>query len=305
MKTTQLFFTSMFLLGTFFSQAQNVASTIKLTSGGSGAGAIGTGGAFYGYLAGSSNQVGGTNNTFLGNFSGNLNTTGTNNVFVGFQSGNYNSTGAGNVSIGSFSNSGNGNYNTLLGYQAGSNNSGSNNIMIGYQAGLNYSNSSFSSILYIHSGMNGGAYPLIWGHFGGRQLKFNGKVGVGNQFGDFPNNAGSVDVSNYNLFVNGGILTEEVRVMLNNQWADYVFEENYKLPSLEEVELFIEKHKHLPNVPSAKEISENGIELGEMAKIQQEKIEELMLYLIQQQKEIKELKEQVKSLLEQSQSTSK
>src|SRR5690606_39020409 len=161
------------------------------------------------------------------------------------------------------------------------------------------------------------AIPLIWGDFALDQLKFNGKVGIGNGFGNFPAMAGGVNVSAYNLFVNGGILTEEVRVILKVQWADYVFEEAYNLPKLEEIETFIKENKHLPNVPSAREVSENGLELGEITTIQQEKIEELTLYLIEQNKinkeqaqqlekqqsEIDELKEHVKLLLESHNST--
>lgn len=60
-----------------------------------------------------------------------------------------------------------------------------------------------------------------------------------------------------------------------NAWADYVFSPNYKLESLKEVENFIVQNGHLKNVPSAKEVNENSLELGEMTKIQQEKIEEL------------------------------
>lgn len=99
---------------------------------------------------------------------------------------------------------------------------------------------------------------------------------------------------------------------LQSGWADYVFEEGYKLPTLEEVECFIKENGYLPNVPSAEEIAVNGIELGEIAKIQQEKIEELTLYVIEQnklaeqqqqqidaqQKQIDELKAIVKQLLE-------
>ena len=84
----------------------------------------------------------------------------------------------------------------------------------------------------------------------------------------------------------------------NNPWADYVFANNYNLKPLNEVEAFIKKNGHLPNVPSATEVKENGLELGEMSKIQQEKIEELTLYLIEQKKEIETLKLQVKLLLE-------
>jgi len=99
----------------------------------------------------------------------------------------------------------------------------------------------------------------------------------------------------YRLSVKGKVRAEEVKVY--NTWADYVFSPAYELPSLKQVENYIAQNGHLQNVPSAKEITEKGLELGEMAKIQQEKIEELTLYLIQQNKEIEELKSQVKLLL--------
>lgn len=110
----------------------------------------------------------------------------------------------------------------------------------------------------------------------------------------------------YRLSVKGKIRAEEIKVY--NTWADYVFNKNYKLPSLEEVETYIAANGHLENVPSAKEVTENGLKLGEMTKIQQEKIEELTLYIIEQNKinekqnqEIEELKIQVKALLEKKQ----
>lgn len=131
-----------------------------------------------------------------------------------------------------------------------------------------------------------------------------GKVGIGTEENPIPITASGVDVSNYKLFVKGGILTEEVRVSLANTWADYVFEEDYVLKPLNEVEQFINDNGHLPNVPSAEQVKEEGIELGEMAKIQQEKIEELTLYIIEQNKinekqsrEIEELKKLVTELL--------
>lgn len=217
-----------------------------------------------------------------------------------------------------------GNYNTYLGNMAGYGTNGSNNVFIGYNSGVKpqIKPNTVPGTGNVFIGANTGltvpdgmlilpekysnklvidnsstTTPLIWGDFAEDQLKFNGQVGIGYDFGDFPTTAGTVDVSGYNLFVNGGILTEEVRVMLQSQWADYVFNEDYNLLKLEEVERFIKENKHLPNVPSAQEIAKNGIELGEMSIIQQEKIEELTLYLIQQQKEINELKEQVKLLI--------
>src|SRR5690606_20237463 len=63
-------------------------------------------------------------------------------------------------------------------------------------------------------------------------------------------------------------------------WADYVFDENYQLMPLSEVERFLKEHKHLPSVPSEKVIKAEGIDLAEMQVKMMEKIEELTLYLI-------------------------
>jgi hypothetical protein len=125
---------------------------------------------------------------------------------------------------------------------------------------------------------------------------------------------GNVGVGTLNpdskLTVNGTIHATEVKVTQTVP-ADYVFEKyylgksslnpNYKLLTLSEIEKFTKENHHLPNVPSAKDIKENGLQLGEMSKIQQEKIEELTLYLIQQNAAIEELKLQVKALLEKKQ----
>lgn len=90
------------------------------------------------------------------------------------------------------------------------------------------------------------------------------------------------------LEVNGTIRSKEVVVEATN-WPDYVFEEDYDLPTLSEIEAFIKANKHLPEVPSAKEMEANGISLGEMNMLLLKKIEELTLITIQQQKQINEL----------------
>lgn len=100
----------------------------------------------------------------------------------------------------------------------------------------------------------------------------------------------------YLLSVGGKIISEEVRVELNTNWPDYVFSDDYKLPSLKKIEEFISKNNHLPNIPSAREVKESGIDLGDMNKRLLEKIEELTLYMIDQHKEIEKLKEQVNDL---------
>ena len=96
----------------------------------------------------------------------------------------------------------------------------------------------------------------------------------------------------YRLVVQDGILTEKIKVAIRNQtdWADYVFEPTYSLMPLSEVEKFIKKNRHLPNVPSAGAMVEKGIEVGHTSKIFMEKIEELTLYMIEMKKEIESLK---------------
>ncbi|MDX2280737.1 MAG: hypothetical protein NW218_14215 [Saprospiraceae bacterium] len=94
----------------------------------------------------------------------------------------------------------------------------------------------------------------------------------------------------YKLAVGGKVICEEVKVQLQNAWPDYVFSKNYKLPTIEAVEQHIHEQQHLPGIPSACEVAENGISVGEMQTKMMEKIEELTLYLIEQNKEIKQLK---------------
>ncbi len=96
----------------------------------------------------------------------------------------------------------------------------------------------------------------------------------------------------YKLYVETGILTEKVKVAVktSGNWADYVFADNYVLKPLSEVENYIHENKHLPGIPSANEVVENGIDLATMDAKLLEKIEELTLHMIQMEKEIKQLK---------------
>lgn len=89
------------------------------------------------------------------------------------------------------------------------------------------------------------------------------------------------------LTVNGDVHAREVRVDLNTPGPDYVFDENYSLPPLSTVREFIKKNHHLPDVPKAAEMEEAGINLGNMDMILLKKIEELTLYVLEQQEEIK------------------
>lgn len=297
MKTQKILALGLMGLSCFFGKAQNNFSTSSLTSGGleAGGSSSGTGNTFYGYRAGKITNSTGTNNTMIGHGSGSLNTSGRENVFIGNLTGDNLTSGIGNVFSGylsghsnngsynvfvggiSGSNGYDGSYNVMLGYGAGADNDGNNNIFIGYYAGESENG---NNKLYIENSSSD--TPLIWGDFSTDQLKFNAtKVGIGS-ITTFPTASAGVSLTNYKLFVKGGILADEVRV--STTWADYVFEENYKLPTLEEVEKHIKEKGHLINVPSGKQVETDGIEVGQMAKIQQEKIEELTLYIIEQNK---------------------
>lgn len=107
---------------------------------------------------------------------------------------------------------------------------------------------------------------------------------------------GVVVPAGYRLAVKDGIITEKLKVAVAGtaDWADYVFADEYKLMPLEQVEKFVKENNHLPNVPSAVEVVESGIDVAKMDAKLLEKIEELTLYIIQQQKEINELKTLIK-----------
>ncbi|MDR6560596.1 MULTISPECIES: RICIN domain-containing protein [unclassified Arcicella] len=103
------------------------------------------------------------------------------------------------------------------------------------------------------------------------------------------NNTGQTlaGIGSFNLAVNGKILANELRV--RTSWADFVFEKDFKLKSLSEVENYIKTNGHLPEIPSAKEVEAKGISVGEINAKLLQKIEELTLYIIQQDKRIKQL----------------
>ena len=96
-------------------------------------------------------------------------------------------------------------------------------------------------------------------------------------------NSSSVAATGYKLSVDGKIISEEVRVSLASAWPDYVFDRNYPLLNINDLEKYILLEKHLPNIPAAREM-ENGQNLGDMQRRMMEKIEELSLYIIQLEK---------------------
>jgi hypothetical protein len=119
------------------------------------------------------------------------------------------------------------------------------------------------------------------------RINANGIVQIGTQK--------SQSHPNSKLHVNGTIACQEIYVTATGDWADYVLKKDYKLMPLENLENYIQKNHHLPNVPSEDEMKANGGSLGELSKIQMEKIEELTLYIIELKKEIDLLKQKKNS----------
>ncbi|WP_316833737.1 hypothetical protein [Pedobacter nutrimenti] len=111
---------------------------------------------------------------------------------------------------------------------------------------------------------------------GGGTNYFAGNIGIGTQ-----------DTRGYKLAVSGNMIAESVKVQLRSAWPDYVFKQDYSLPSLEETEKHIKEKGHLEGVPSAVEAKTNGIDIGEMNATLLRKIEEMTLQMIQLNKTVK------------------
>lgn len=120
---------------------------------------------------------------------------------------------------------------------------------------------------------------------------FHGKVGIG------------TEATGHRLAVAGGVMAESVEVKLQTEWPDYVFEEGYERLSLRELDRYIQENGTLPEVPSAEEVADEGINLGRMDATLLKKVEEITLYLIEHQKKLEilekenqQLRQELKSL---------
>jgi hypothetical protein len=153
--------------------------------------------------------------------------------------------------------------------------------------------------LHIQSG-DDGAEPIVFEQVNANttytrmMISSGGNVGIGNKFRNVnPTEALEVDG---NIKASGGIEVASVKTKVWSIAPDYVFENGYDLKPLAHVDRYVQEHKHLPEIPSAKEISEKGIDLAEMNMKLLRKVEELTLYSIKQEKKIDNLTKRMESM---------
>ena len=125
-----------------------------------------------------------------------------------------------------------------------------------------------------------------WLIHGNNIYRMDGYVGIGTN-----------ETYGYKLAVNGGIITEEVTVKISEDWPDYVFGTDYPLMPLGELENYISRNNHLPEMPAAESIIQHGLQLGIMEKLLVKKVEELTLYIIHQDTKLEELETKINLLL--------
>jgi hypothetical protein len=219
--------------------------------------------------------------------------------------------GSGNIGVGMF------NPTVRFDLTTGNNNDGIRVTQTGTSAayfGLNSASRSWSLYSTGTSNTQGAGHFLIYDQSAGQvRMFFKGNSGPGAFIGINTLNPtanltlngnmligdpGVVNIStatSYGLYVQNGILTSKVRVATVNStnWADYVFAPDYHLRPLNEVSSFINANHHLPDVPSAQEVQKDGVDLLQMNILLLQKVEELTLYLIQQQQQIDKLNTQI------------
>ncbi len=162
-----------------------------------------------------------------------------------------------------------------------------------YVGGMQYNHASDNLIFRVNN------------HTNDMMIDSNGYVGIGTSPKAKLDVAGNIKAqeievtlaSMEDLQLNGTLAANNITVKANGQTADFVFEEDYNLKDLTEVEDFIKTNKHLPEIPSATEMEEKGVNLAEMNKLLLQKIEELTLYSIQQNSELKNLMHENKQLI--------
>jgi hypothetical protein len=129
----------------------------------------------------------------------------------------------------------------------------------------------------------------------GTALTVDGRVHISAEGGDQEANFDAQRYSDFLLWTDGGIVAEDFAIDDSDDWADFVFEEGYQLPTLEEVESFIGDHGHLPTIPSEEEVKK-GYDIHTMNKQLLQTAEELVLHTIDQNKSIQQLRKRVNEL---------
>jgi flagellar basal body rod protein FlgG len=131
-----------------------------------------------------------------------------------------------------------------------------------------------------------------------QKLTVNGNIKLNNGKLFINANVNNIDadvLSHFSAFIVGGVLSEDFALAPQSEWADHVFNNDYELQNLHEVENYIKANNHLPNIPTASEVKENGYSLHDMNVKLLQKVEELTLYSIEQNKKIEQLEKVVTS----------
>jgi hypothetical protein len=176
--------------------------------------------------------------------------------------------------------------------------SGKTGLLMGHYG--NKSTTSTNSYSWIQSS-NG---PLLLNPYAGNSFtttNTNNYVAIG--FLPTATDLTTLPANGYNLLVQGKIACEELKVKLKvsgTAWPDYVFAKNYRLMSIDSLSTYIDHNCHLPDVPTTAEVEENGIMTGEMNAILLKKVEELTLYMIEQNKTSSTQAEQIELLKKQN-----
>jgi hypothetical protein len=279
-----------------------------------------------------SNNTTGTANFFLGDNAGGANTTGGFNVFLGANAGAGNTVGDNNTAIGFEANVGAGNLvnATAIGFRAVA--SANNSLVLGNGANVGIGTSAPTNKLHVVAGtanqsglrlenLTSNSPASATGQTKFLTVDGSGNVVLGSttsggrlgadlwqQKGQYLQNIAGNGVvigelvnktpAGYRLYVQDGILTEKVKVAVKNasEWSDYVFTPSYKLTPLAEVEQHIKEKGHLPGVPSAAEVVEQGVDMAKMDAKLLEKIEELTLHMINMEKRMNSLQQENASL---------
>lgn len=164
---------------------------------------------------------------------------------------------------------------------------------------------SLGRLYYYYSSTSGVADGAVSSSFG-LVIDSSGRLGIGTSVPTAPlhvtgnvvfGSSSTAPAAGYKVSIDGKVICEELMVQTSGLWPDYVFEKNYEMPTLNELETKVMAQKHLPGIPSAADVSaQNGVEVGDMQKRLLEKIEEMYRYMFQLNNDNKSLKAELEAL---------